>query len=883
MDNLRLRWDNFFLKKVKYEIIMKIVCAAVCGAGVFRLLSFYSKLGEIPLPGLVEGQMIPLVSLGCAVLTLASPGLGVALMGSALFIALGGVAPILIVAASVLMIFEGIMSKPVHSLILILLPLCMMVTAKGTPAAAYMIFALIVYCGHKMSSSPKYTAVVIFSILGFVSGIYIANGQPLDMSVQQGINLNSRAESVIAGIDFGFGVTQAAGMLLQLIVVIAVNLIIAVIAGRLLTSENPKITKISLDIREGAVFALTAVLLIGSGPLMKLVNGLTLNMSVAQVVIQTVLAYVITRPFASYKIARALSQEDQEGSTGQVTISSGDIIRSVPEEVAAIAGTLSSEKNYNRVIFTGSRPIKAILIYGDPEMNKKYVVERLSSALEQKVEYLDASDLLRQMADGGEIELKSDAGKPMCFFINHFDSLFGSDNGKKTAQKLMELISSSADERNKMFILAVDEPNKVPDECFGGEKISRVIHAGIGDSIIFNDSYAVLDAIGKGGFGEVFSAWHTRLNEKVVLKKVAVDQKSSVSGKHEVELLKRVKHMYLPKIYDVFDDNQALYLVTDFVPGRSFAEYLKEGRRFEQKYVLIWAKQLADAVKYLHNMQPAIVHSDIKPGNIMLTPEGNICLIDFNISAILDKGTVKSVGTTPGYSPIEQYGFVKNYLDLLQKRGVDVESFSKAKVGSSYLSRKLSDELSRSLLNSVPVASKVESASMPAAEQRGLDKVVAGDMFEEDWEEPTVAADWDEATVASDWDDETAAGDWEDGISTVAGNDFPKPQADAFRERQTLSQDQLALVVDNRSFLVDCIQKGYGPRSDIYAIGATLYHLLTGVRPSINFFAIKPAHEYHNDISPDFAAVIETCMRIDPDERYQSIEDLCKALESIRL
>ena len=873
MDNLRLRWDKFFLKKVKYGIIMKIVCAAICGAGIFRMLSFYSTLPEVPLPGLVEGQMVPLVSLGCAILTLASPGLGVALTGAALWITVSGTAPILITAAAVLMIFSGIMVKPIHCMMLMLMPLCMLTFAKDTPSAAYMIFALTVYCGYKMSRDPKYASVIVFSILGFISGIYIANGQPLNMSDQQGLSEKAVSNSVIFGVDFDFGVTQAGSMLLQVVVVIAVNLIIAVIIGRLLTSENPVITRFALDIREGAIFVLLAALLIGAGPLMQLVNGLTVNISAVHVLIQTALAYVITRPFASYKISKALSQEDQESHTGQVTVSAGDIVRSTSEEVAAIAGTLASEKDYNRVIFTGRKPIKAILIYGNPEMNKKYVVENLSSSLDQKIVYLDATVILRQIADSGELELKADEGKPTCFFINHFDSLFETDAGKMAVQKMMDHMDTSADDRNVMYIFAADDPTKVTDECFDGDKIRRVIHAGVTDSIIYNDTYAVLDAIGKGGFGEVFSAWHTRLNEKVVLKKVAVDQKSSVSGKHEVELLKRVKHTYLPKIYDVFDANQALYLVTDFVPGRSFADYLKEGRRFEQKYVLIWAKQLTEAVKYLHSMQPAIVHSDIKPGNIMLTPDGNICLIDFNISAIFDKGTVKSVGTTPGYSPIEQYGFVKNYLSLLEKRGVDIDSFSKAKVGPEYLSKKLSDELNQSLLNSIPAPQAVSELPLPASEQGGLDKVVSEGMLDELWDEPT---------VASDWDDETVAADWEEGISTVAGSQANDVQS-AFRERQTLSQDQLALVVDNKSFLIDCIQKGYGPRSDIYAIGATLYHLLTGVKPSYNFFAIKPAHEYHNDISSDFAAVIETCMRIDPDERYQSIEELGKALDSVRL
>lgn len=67
----------------------------------------------------------------------------------------------------------------------------------------------------------------------------------------------------------------------------------------------------------------------------------------------------------------------------------------------------------------------------------------------------------------------------------------------------------------------------------------------------------------------------------------------------------------------------------DFIPGNSFKDYLDSGTVFEEKSVIIWAKQIAATLGYLHSQKPPIIHSDLKPGNIMLTPEGNICLIDF--------------------------------------------------------------------------------------------------------------------------------------------------------------------------------------------------------------------------------------------------------------
>ena len=855
MDNIRTKWDDLFLKRGKHDILMKAVCAVIVFFSTFRMLRFYGGFGEVPLPQLTSGQMGILIPLGCAALTLVSAKIGAALVALFIFIILGGAEAALIGVVAVMILLEAAASATMNCIVLSLMPLCLMASQPADGAApanfAYLLFAVIIYCGYKMTNGSKYTAVFDYTCLAIAAQMYTLKDTTISIWNQNWI------PGSFAGLDFETDFFRLGDVWIQIIVLVVVNIIISVIAGRLLVTDNRNITKIALDIREGAFFAVTGLLMTAGFYVSGMVDGITPHFSIVRLFIQMVLAYIITRPIASYKISKALSQTDYEIQDAQKVVSSGDIVRSTGAELTSLTYSLDNDKEYDRILFTGQRPVKAVLIYGNPEMNKKYILENNASGIGQKIEYLESTDLIRQMADAGDIEWKPEKGKSMIWFFNHFDRLYESDAGKKTAAKIMEYVEQCQEDKNQMFIFAADDPQMIPDDCYGPARISRVLHANISDSVIFNDSYAILDVIGKGGFGEVFSAWHTRLNEKVVLKKVASDQSSSVSGKHEVELLKRVKHMYLPKIYDVFDTNHALYLVTDFVPGRSFADYLKEGRKFDQKYVLIWAKQLADAVGYLHNMQPPIIHSDIKPGNIMLTPEGDICLIDFNISAILDKNTARSVGTTPGYSPIEQYGFVKNYLNLLSKKGVDVEAFSKAKVGAGYLSSKLSESLSNSLANSA--SSALPEGSRPYGEP-------------DDMDDETAAADWEDATVASVWDDdETMAADNETRFI-----DESEPVSEPL-----VTPEQMSLVVDNKSFLVDCIQKGYGVRSDIYAIGATLYHLLTGVKPSINFFGIKPIHEFRDVVSPEFAAVIETCMRIDPDERYTDIDELKTALDNV--
>ena len=92
----------------------------------------------------------------------------------------------------------------------------------------------------------------------------------------------------------------------------------------------------------------------------------------------------------------------------------------------------------------------------------------------------------------------------------------------------------------------------------------------------------------------------------------------------------------------------------DFIPGNTFRQYLDAGNVFPEKSVIKWAKQICSTLCYMHGQKPAIIHGDLKPANIMLMPDGNICLIDFNISAILDGSQAWVTGYTNGYAPPEQ-------------------------------------------------------------------------------------------------------------------------------------------------------------------------------------------------------------------------------------
>lgn len=173
-------------------------------------------------------------------------------------------------------------------------------------------------------------------------------------------------------------------------------------------------------------------------------------------------------------------------------------------------------------------------------------------------------------------------------------------------------------------------------------------------------TYEKLVHIGEGGGGEVFLARHSRLDKMVVMK---ADKRKVTTRpellRREVDVLKDLSHSYIPKVFDYFIENETVYTVMDYIDGESLDKPLKRGERFSQPQVIEWARELLQALSYLHSPTHGdpprgYVHSDIKPANLMLTPQGTICLIDFNIALALGEENV--VGASAGYASPEHYG-----------------------------------------------------------------------------------------------------------------------------------------------------------------------------------------------------------------------------------
>ena len=180
---------------------------------------------------------------------------------------------------------------------------------------------------------------------------------------------------------------------------------------------------------------------------------------------------------------------------------------------------------------------------------------------------------------------------------------------------------------------------------------------------VIDGKYEVLREIGRGGMSVVYLAMDTRLNKQWAVK----DIRKKGNGKNdevvvnsllaEANLMKRLDHPSLPRIVDIIDNGLTIYVVMDYIEGESLDKILNEYGAQSEEMVIGWAKQLCDALGYLHSQKPPIIYRDMKPANVMLKPEGNIKIIDFGIAREYKEQNLAdtTVLGTKGYAPPEQY------------------------------------------------------------------------------------------------------------------------------------------------------------------------------------------------------------------------------------
>lgn len=158
--------------------------------------------------------------------------------------------------------------------------------------------------------------------------------------------------------------------------------------------------------------------------------------------------------------------------------------------------------------------------------------------------------------------------------------------------------------------------------------------------------------IGRGGAGVVYLAHDTKLNRSVAIKSLPAElmenPKARVRFTREARLLASLNHPNIATIYDELQEAEGLgYLILEYVPGQTLAERIS-GSRLKPQEALSIAQQIAEAMAAAHEHE--VIHRDLKPGNIKITPEGRIKVLDFGIAKALCFETTdqQSTATEPG-------------------------------------------------------------------------------------------------------------------------------------------------------------------------------------------------------------------------------------------
>lgn len=170
---------------------------------------------------------------------------------------------------------------------------------------------------------------------------------------------------------------------------------------------------------------------------------------------------------------------------------------------------------------------------------------------------------------------------------------------------------------------------------------------------VLMNRYQLMEKIGQGGTGIIYKAYDLNLQKYVVVKKIKDNFVDSLNNRAEVDILKKLNHQYLPQVYDFIVVERQVFTVMDFIDGCELKHYQDFGYTIDERTLKRWLEQLLEVLDYLHSQNPKIIHSDIKPANIMITRENNVCLIDFNIS--LGDGDTSSIyGISEHFAAPEQ-------------------------------------------------------------------------------------------------------------------------------------------------------------------------------------------------------------------------------------
>lgn len=181
---------------------------------------------------------------------------------------------------------------------------------------------------------------------------------------------------------------------------------------------------------------------------------------------------------------------------------------------------------------------------------------------------------------------------------------------------------------------------------------------------VLHGRYRIERVLGSGGFGHVYLILDLSTNQQYALKEYLV---SGPGGQeqlmHEANVLSQLHHPNLPAFHDAFNERGRYYVIINYIEGEDLTDIIRLTQRRNEVVPLTqlmgWMLETCDAVLFLHNQQPPVVHRDIKPDNIRIMRNGTAILVDLGNAKAYADGLrtllfIRHQGT-PGYAPPEQY------------------------------------------------------------------------------------------------------------------------------------------------------------------------------------------------------------------------------------
>ena len=176
------------------------------------------------------------------------------------------------------------------------------------------------------------------------------------------------------------------------------------------------------------------------------------------------------------------------------------------------------------------------------------------------------------------------------------------------------------------------------------------------------EDFNFIKELGSGAFGTVYLVSHKKTKAKYALKAIDKSEPENIEQKktfnREVEIMSKLNHPNIVKIYGHFEDEKYCYFIMEYIPNKDLFELIPiDGKKPNIKLVASIMKDLLNAVYYLHNMKPIIIHRDIKPENILLDSKNKAYLTDFGWSNYMENFIRRNtVCGTPLYLPPEMIG-----------------------------------------------------------------------------------------------------------------------------------------------------------------------------------------------------------------------------------